>query len=122
MRIWMFVTLALFFAGCDTGVQPIEGEGSPQSGPKITSDQAVNIAKKRLEAESFANSIDAARMTVKYSPHYGPSKAPFACWVVDFAKVGSGEVAAGSGLWAEGYQVFIDPDTGKVKEAALYER
>jgi hypothetical protein len=84
------------------GVETSGEEGSPHSGLKITSDQAANIAKKHLEGESFAKSFDAARMTVRYIPHYGSGKAPFACWMVDFAKVGTGEIMAGSGHWEIG--------------------
>lgn len=93
-----------------------------QPGPKITRNQAVHIARKHLDDEPFSNSIDTTRMTVKYCPHHGPPKAPFACWKVDFAKVGSQEISAGTGLWAEGYHVLVNPNTGEVKEASQYER
>ena len=124
-RAWSvfgIVTLILFHAGCGTAGPGGEGASIRHTVPRITSDQAVDIAKKRLETESFADSIDAARMTVKYCPDFGPRKAPFACWVVDFSKVKSPEISAGTGLWAEGYQVLIDPETGEVKEATPYRR
>jgi len=104
------------------GVQTIGEEGSPPSELKITRDQAVSIARKHLAAESFASTYDTARMTVRYCPNYGEPKAPFACWMVDFAKVGTGEIIAGSGQWEMGYRVLVDPDTGKVKEATGYKR
>jgi hypothetical protein len=103
-------------------VQTSGEEGSPPSALKIAREQAASIARKHLEAESFASTYDTARMTVRYCPNYGSPKAPFACWMVDFAKVGTGEIEAGSGHWEMGYMVLVDPNTGKVKEATGYKR
>jgi hypothetical protein len=98
-----------------------EKKDGTRSAPRIAKSQAVDIARKRLDGEPFANTIDSTRMSVQYCPRYGRREAPFACWFVDFAKKGTGEVGA-PGHWAEGYQVVIDPETGKIKGASQYER
>ncbi len=89
--------------------------------PSITGFHAICIARECLEDEPFANTIDSTRIRVIYSQQYGPPEAPRTCWIVDFAKI-EAEEAGAPGLWAEGYQVVIDPGTREVIEATRYER
>ena len=119
MRIYGCVALALILAGCGKDVPVTQDTRVLVPEPTITKDQAVSIAKKRLEDEPFAKDIDANRITTRYGM-YGPKETARTCWVVDFARRGTGEITPGQ--WARGYQVVIDPETGAIIEATGYKR
>ena len=99
----------------------IEGEAGP-AGPKITREQAVETALKRLRQEKFAEEIDTTRMTVYHGTYgrYGPSGEAPVRWVIDFARRGVSEITPGQ--WERGYQVVVDPETGIIIEAYGYKR
>ena len=83
---------------------------------------AVETALKRLRQEKVAEEIDTTRMTVHHRKYgrYGPSGEAPVRWVIDFARRGASEITPG--LWARGYQVVVDPETGIIIEATEYER
>jgi len=79
----------------------------------------VETALKRLRQEEFAEDIDTARMAVHYR-EFGSRRELRIRWIIDFAWRGASEITPG--LWAQGYQVVVDPETGVVVEASAYER
>ena len=119
MRVCRYIALALILAGCAKDVETTEDARAPVSKPTIAKHQAVSIARKRLQEEPFAKEIDANRITTHYGT-YGPKEKARTCWVIDFARRGTGEIAPG--LWERGYQVVVDPDTGAIIEAIGYKR
>ena len=86
---------------------------------KITKDEALRIAGKRLQEEAFSKDIDANRITIRQGD-YGPKDKVRTCWTVDFARHGAQEITAG--LWDRGYLVAIDSETGDIVEATGYKR
>ncbi len=119
MRVCRYIVLALILAGCGKDVQITQDARAPVSKPKISKDQAVSIARTRLQDEPFAKDIDANRITTHYGT-YGPEETARTCWVIDFARRGTGEITPGQ--WEAGYQVVVDPDTGAIIEATGYKR
>ncbi len=119
MRICTCIALALILAGCAEDVQTTQDVRAPVPKPKITKDQAVSIARKHLQNEPVAKEIDLNRITTHYGT-YGPKDTARTSWVIDFARLGTGEITPG--LWERGYQVAVDPDTGAIIEAAGYKR
>lgn len=119
MRVCTCIALALLLAGCAGDVQTTQDTRAFGYKPRITKDQAVSIARKHLQNELFAKEIDANRITIHYGT-YGPKETARTCWVIDFARRGTGEIAPG--LWENGYEVVVHPDTGAIIEATEYER
>jgi len=77
---------------------------------KITKDVAIEIAKRRLQKESFANDIDFGKFTVHFREKTND-------YVVDFACKGCNEIFPG--LWSGGYSVAVDANTGNIKEGGF---
>ena len=130
MRTYICLAISVLIAGCSAGTMPSEDSAPGRSdvatdgetavgAPRITSAQAVEIGLKRLRTEAFADDIDPKRMTVHYGK-FGPTREAPVRWVVDFARRGSPEITPG--LWARGYHVIVDTDSGAVIEASAYER
>ena len=87
--------------------------------PKMTREEAIAIARKRLQQEAFAKDIDQERMSVRYG-EFGPRGNERCCWLIDFCRLGS--AATTDQLWARGYWVAVDARTGEIVEASAYER
>jgi hypothetical protein len=119
MRVCTYIVLALLLAGCAEDVQTTQDARANVPKRKIAKDQAVSIARRRLQDEPFAKEIDANRITTHYGT-YGPKETARTCWGIDFARRGTGEVTPGQ--WEAGYQVVVDPDTGVIIEAIGYKR
>ena len=86
---------------------------------KITKDDAIKIARRKLQEEPFAKDIDVNRTKVYYgkSGHVGEE---ITRWAIDFARKCTEEIEPGR--WSRGYIVVLDPNTGSIIEAVGYKR
>ena len=87
--------------------------GSAPAAPKITKEQAVEIAKTQLAREPFARDIDSNHVTITFRDKDKD-------YWVDFDWKGEGEIR--EELRDRGYHVIVDSANGTIKESGAYKR